>query len=78
VTRQSIVDLKTLQARILLATLLEKPKVITMEHLLDETSKGLPAELGELLMAIADKVNGYSKKDREELKKLKLQCGLEE
>jgi len=77
VTRQSIVNLKELQAKMLMATLIEKPKVITLEHLMDETSKGLPTVLGELLMSIADKVNGYSVEDREELKKLREQLGLE-
>jgi len=77
VTRQSIVNLKELQARLLIATLIEKPKIITLEHLLDETSNGLPLALGELLMMFADSVNGYSAKDREEIKKLKQRCHLE-
>jgi len=76
VTRQSIVNLKELQAKMLIATLIEKPKIITLEHLMDETSKGLPTALGEVLMAVADKVNGYSVEDREELKKLKGQLGV--
>jgi len=77
VTRQSIINLKELQARMLMATLIEKPKIITMEHLLDETNKGLPIALGEVLMTVADSVNGYSAKDREEIKKLKQRCHLE-
>jgi len=77
VSRQSVIDLKTLQARMLMATLVQRPKIITLEHLLDETKKGLSPALGELLMAAADKVNGYSKEDREEVKKLKQRWGLE-
>lgn len=77
VTKKSSVDIKTLQARMVMATLVEKPKSITIEHLLDESSNGLPVALGELLMAAADKVNGYSSEDREALKNLKVQWGLE-
>jgi hypothetical protein len=60
-----------------MATLVEKPKIITLEHLLDESSDGLPVALGELLMAASDKVNGYSDEDREALKNLKVRWGLE-
>ena len=76
-TKRSSVDIKTLQARMVMATLIDKPKIITLEHLLDESSNGLPVALGELLMAAADKVNGYSTEDRETLKNLKVRWGLE-
>jgi len=76
-TKRSSVDIKMLQARMVMATLIEKPKIITLEHLLDESSDGLPVALGELLMAASDKVNGYSKEDREALKNLKTRWGLE-
>ena len=76
-SRISSVDIKQLQARMLIATLIEKPKIITLDHLMDESKNGLPPALGELLMAAADKVNGYSTKDREEVKNLKERWGLE-
>lgn len=77
VTRTSVVDIKTLNARVLLATLKEHPKCITLGHLLDESVNGLPSALGEILMAAADKVNGYTARDRDEVKKLKERWGLE-
>jgi len=76
-TRKSIVNIKDLQAKMLIATLIEKPDVITLEHLMDEGKNGLPSALGEVLMAAADKVNGYSSKDREEVKNLKERWGLD-
>lgn len=77
ISKMSTIDIKELQARMLMATLIEKPKIITMQHLLDESANGLPPALGELLMAAADKVNGFSGKEREELKKLKEQWDLD-
>lgn len=76
-TKTSIVDIKQLQARMLIATLVEKPRIITLAHLLDESVNGLPPALGEILMSATDKVNGYSMKERDELKKLKERWDLE-
>ena len=76
-TKTSVVDMKQLQAKMLMATLIKKPSIITMEHLLDESANGLPPALGELLMAAADKVNGYTSKERQELKNLKKRWDLE-
>ena len=78
VGQKSSVDMKRLQALMLYASLKEKPKAITLERLLSEDSdEGLPPALGELLMACADHVNGFSAKDREEVKNLKQQWGLD-
>jgi len=71
------IDVKTLNAKMVLATLIKKPKIITLEHMVDESSNGLPTALGELLMAATDYVNGYSPKERDRTKKLKEQWGLE-
>ena len=76
-TRQTTVDLKRLQALTLDAVMIDRPKAITLQKLMNEGEDGLPLSLGELLMGMADKVNGYSKEDREQLKKLKLGWGLE-
>jgi len=70
------VNLKELNAKIMMATLIKKPKIITLAHLVDESEKGLPPALGEILMAATDYVNGYSPKQREEVKNLKEQFGL--
>jgi len=74
-TKKSSVDLKTLQARMLDATLVEKPKGITLDVLMQKD--GIPMVLGEFLMSVADHVNGFGEEDRETLKKLKRRWGLE-
>jgi len=76
-SRRSETDIKMLNARLIMATLLEKPKIITLNHLLDETSNGLPPGLGDLFMAATDKVNGYGREERERVKKLKEQWDLD-
>lgn len=76
-TRQTTVDLKKLQALTLDAVMIERPKSITLSKLMSEGEDGLPLALGELLMSMADKVNGYSQSEREQLKKLKVGWGLE-
>jgi len=75
-TRLTTVDLKRLQALTLDAVMIERPNIITVQKLMDEGENGIPLSLGELLMGMADKVNGYSNEDRETLKKLKAQWGL--
>lgn len=78
VTRVSSIDMKKLQAMMLDATMIKRPKAVTYEVLVSEnTDQGLPPSLGEILMAMADKVNGYGKESRDKLKKLKRRCGLE-
>ena len=78
ITRQTSIDLKKLQAMTLDASMVKRPSNVTLTMLEDEnTETGLPLALGELLMAMADKVNGYGQEDRENLKKLKRQWGLE-
>lgn len=54
------VDMKLLQAKLLLASLRDGPKCITLSHLMDESDNGLPAGLGSRMMKLADKVNGIS------------------
>jgi len=76
ITKQTKVDLRRLQALMLDATMVERPKEITIEKLLS-LEDGIPMALGELLMAAADYVNGFSQKEREELKNLKQQWNLE-
>ena len=76
-TRQTTIDLKKLQAYILDAVMTERPRAITLQKLMNGGEGGLPLSLGELLMSMADKVNGYSKEGREQLKKLKAGWGLE-
>ncbi len=76
-TKQSKVDLKRMQALMLDASMTERPSTITLNKLLSEKD-GIPMALGELLMSVADYVNGYGEKEREELKKLKRQWNLEE
>ena len=76
-TRLTTIDLKRLQAMTLDAVIVDRPKSITLQKLMNEGEEGLPLALGELLMSMADKVNGYSKEDREQLKKLKDIWGLE-
>jgi len=75
-TKQSKIDLNRLQALMLDATMIERPSAITLEKLMD-LKDGIPMSLGELLMAVADKVNGFGSKEREELKKLKQQWNLD-
>ena len=76
-TRITAIDLKKLQAMTLDATMIKRPNSITIEVLMDEDTKtGLPLPLGELLMAMADSINGYGEEDRDSLKKLKRQWGL--
>lgn len=75
--KQTLIDMKMLNARTLMATMLKKPKIMTLEHLLDETSEGLPPALGEFLMTVADYVNGYSVEERVKLKNLKEQWNLD-
>lgn len=75
-TKQSKVDLRRLQALMLDASMVERPKAITLEKLLSETD-GIPMSLGELLMSAADYVNGFGNKEREELKNLKQRWDLE-
>lgn len=69
VTRQTIVNFKRLQARLLMASLIEYPKKISLALLLDETSNGLPIGLGNRMMRLADQVNGFSPQGQEEIKK---------
>ena len=77
VSRRSSVDLKRLQALMLDATMIERPKEITLDLLMsEEPDKGLPPALGDLLMSLADKVNGYGDEDRDQAKKLRKQWGL--
>lgn len=77
-TRQTIVNLKKLQALTLDAVMIERPKAITLDVLMSEDAdKGLPLALGELLMSMADIVNGYSQSERDQIKKLKGKWGLE-
>lgn len=73
--KKTIVDLQKLQAKMLDATLVERPKAITFESLMEPN--GIPVVLGELLMGIADQVNGYGEGDRAALKKLRQRWGLE-
>jgi len=54
---QSRIDMKLLQAKLVMATLREAPKAITLSHLVDESDNGLPAGLGSRMMQIVDKVN---------------------
>jgi len=75
-TKQSKIDLRRLQGLMLDATMIERPSVITLEKLLS-LKDGIPMSLGELLMAVADKVNGFGSKEREEVKKLKQQWNLD-
>ena len=51
------VDMKLLQAKLVLATLREGPKVIGLAHLIDESDNGLPAALGSKMIQLVDKVN---------------------
>jgi hypothetical protein len=76
-TKQTTIDLKKLQAMTLDAVMVDRPKAVTLEKLMCEGENGLPLPLGELLMAMCDRVNGYSSEDREQLKKLKAVWGLE-
>lgn len=75
-TKQTKIDLRRLQGLMLDATMAERPSAITQEKLLS-LENGIPMALGELLMAVADKVNGFSTKEREELKNLKQRWNLE-
>lgn len=75
-TKVNKIDLRRLQALMLDATMVERPKAITQEKLLS-LQDGIPMALGELLMAVADKVNGFGSKEREELKNLKQQWNLD-
>jgi len=75
-TKQTKVDLRRLQALMLDASMEERPKAVTVDKLLS-LDDGIPMALGELLMAAADYVNGFSQKEREELKNLKQQWNLE-
>jgi hypothetical protein len=75
--KTSRIDLKRLQGLMLNESMKERPKIITLDMLLSEDpEKGIPMVLGEILMSCADFVNGYTEKDRAELKNLKKQWGL--
>ena len=76
-SQMTTVDVKALNAKMIMATLIIKPDAIKLEHLLDESDKGLPPVLGEFLMMVTDLVNGYGPEQRSELKKLKEQWDLE-
>lgn len=75
-TKQSKIDLKRLQALMLDATMVERPSAITLEKLLS-LENGISMVLGELLMSVADHVNGFSNKEREEVKNLKQRWNLD-
>lgn len=75
-TKQSKVDLKRMQALMLDATMIERPSLITLQKLLDEEN-GIPMSLGELLMQVADYVNGFGEEERKKLKNLKRRWNLE-
>jgi len=53
----SRINLKRLQAMLVLATLRNCPKVITLSHLVDESDNGIPSGLGSRIMKLVDKVN---------------------
>lgn len=74
-SKKSSVDLQKLQARMLDATLIERPNSVTLDKL--QSKDGIPVAMGELLMQLADAVNGYSSEEQEKLKKLKQRFGLE-
>jgi len=77
-TKRSLIDLKRMQALMVDSTLKERPEALTLQVLLGEDPKVLmPPVLGEILISATDLVNGYSEKDREELKNLKKRWGLE-
>jgi len=61
------INMKLLQAKLLLASLRDSPKIITLSHLLDESDNGLPAGLGSRMMKMADKVNGISVEEEKNL-----------
>jgi len=59
----SKINLKRLQAMLVLATLRQSPKVITLSHLMDESDNGLPVGLGSRIMKLVDQVNGLQSEE---------------
>jgi len=57
------VDMKLLQAKLVMATLRESPKVIRLSHLIDESDNGLPVALGSKIIQLVDKVNSVQSEE---------------
>lgn len=74
-TRKTKIDLRELNAKMLDATMTERPNSITLETL--RSKDGIPAVLGDFLSQVADYVNGYSEEERDRLKKLKQRFGVD-